>query len=63
MFCKDCASFKYWKSFGSAMCEAHARAVEPMDKVCERFTPKGRYGEWGEDSCGCADACCWTLLF
>ncbi|MCL6638738.1 MAG: hypothetical protein K6T80_03540 [Firmicutes bacterium] len=57
MFCKDCVFFKMWKSFGSAMCEALSKPVEPMDKACERFAPKGRYGEWGEESCGCSGAC------
>lgn len=52
MNCKDCAFFKLWKSFGAAMCEATSQSVEPIDKACENFTPKGRFTEWGEETCG-----------
>lgn len=51
MYCRDCVFFKEWKSFGSAMCEFTLKSIEPHDKACESFTPKGRFNEWGEEIC------------
>lgn len=52
MYCRDCVFFKLWKSFGAAMCEATSKSVEPLDRACDSFTPKGRFSEWGEETCG-----------
>lgn len=57
MFCKDCTFFKPWKAIGTAICQATSRPVKPTDKACKDFTPKGRYGEWGEDACGYGGKC------
>jgi hypothetical protein len=52
MNCRDCVFFKTWKSFDAAMCEAFKKPVEPLDRACENFTPKGLISEWGEKNSG-----------
>lgn len=52
MSCRDCVFFKAWKSFAAAMCEATKLPAEPMDRPCEKFTPKGIINEWGEKTTG-----------
>jgi hypothetical protein len=50
VYCRDCAFFKEWKSFGSAMCEVSFTSVGYLDQACKSFTPKGRFNEWGEQT-------------
>jgi hypothetical protein len=52
MKCRDCVFFKTWKSFGAAMCEATKKSVDPLEKACENFIPRGVYDEWGEKTGG-----------
>ena len=56
MHCRDCVFFKTWKSFEAAVCEAAKKPAGPMDKPCEKFTPRGAVSEWGEKTTG--GPCC-----
>ncbi len=45
MHCKECAFFKAWRFFVAGMCEVTKRPVDPAERPCEKFTPRGTINE------------------
>jgi len=59
MHCKECAFFKAWRFFAAGMCEVTKRPVDPAERPCEKFTPRGTINEWGEKTTG--GCSCWGV--